>query len=242
MNVACDGIFGPELLHVGQVRVRVAAPVKRVGFVELPHAVAFEDTAFANQTTEAARGVSAAAEAEQKDLVAGLKLLRQPLVAQFDPGRETFAGNAAADVIIPVCAHSVEIQHDLLGRGVNQPFDFDDIGVLRVFRWIVFRRQAEGRFIRVKGDRLVPRPVEANDDFLWHTGSFPFPVMTSCPLGRAYSLGGVCQQRFLAPFGGVTSLNFPPPRSGFLQRISQSDAIEADGTHLILATVDAKRL
>src|SRR5439155_10816970 len=90
------------LVAIQIVRPRDAGFVRRV-----------QDAAFAYQPDQAARGVGAAAEAEDVDLVARLVFLREPPVSLPDVLRESPAEGAAGDLVVPVRADSRVVETGL---------------------------------------------------------------------------------------------------------------------------------
>jgi hypothetical protein len=73
-----------------------------------------QDAGVAHQPRQAAHRVRAAAEPEEEQLVAGLVLAHEEVVARLDVPRDAGAEGAAGDLVPPaVDAHALVVVHDL---------------------------------------------------------------------------------------------------------------------------------
>src|SRR5438552_8471202 len=137
-------VRGDALVAIQIVRPLDARFVRRV-----------QDAALADQPDQASRGVGAAAEAEDVDLVPRLVVLREPPVSLLDVLRESPAEGAAGDLVVPVRADSRVVEARLLA--------------------VV--RAARGNGLAHANDvgpalPVVPGAVEENDQFSGHLASF----------------------------------------------------------------------
>src|SRR5919199_5905424 len=94
----------------------LAAPIQAVRVLDHAAVLRKQDAAVAHQPCKAARGEGAAAEAEEPQLVAGLVVRDEPVVAVAHVAREPVAERAAADSLAELRAHAGLVLHELVVR------------------------------------------------------------------------------------------------------------------------------
>ena len=108
------------------------------------HAGGGQQTDIRDERRDGTCGVSAAAEAEQEDLVALLPVVADEAVALADVGRDRGARCAADDAVLEpaIGADARVVEDDLRGRGLGV-LGRDDVGV---------EGAADARYVRGEGD------------------------------------------------------------------------------------------
>ena len=105
-----------EQLGLRRIRVRRVIPptVEVVRRGELIGILPFQQPAVANEAHDTARGVRAAAEAEEEKFVAGLVVGHQEAVTVLDVFREPNAEGSTEQMVEPAGAHALVVEHALL--------------------------------------------------------------------------------------------------------------------------------
>ena len=147
------GVAGTKPRRLGAARMArvAAAAVQVIGLVDAVGVLAAQDPGVADEPDGAARGVGAATEAEEEQLVARVELVDDEAVAVADVARQAPAEPPAANAIEPAGAHAAVVERPLIHAVVVALGDGPpELGHVR-------------RRLRVG---TVPCPVAADDDAL----------------------------------------------------------------------------